>query len=116
MPFTPNESVLPPDGAAEPSGSQPKPGHEPRDLRYYTPQMLAMADRLFSDHDDLPVADVFRAISAARSRLRGRDQLLPDPQNVEGLARELLAMTRTQDPGPYGRIADWRGGRVNDIA
>jgi hypothetical protein len=51
--------------------------------------MLAMADRLFSEFDELPVKEVFEAISSARRGLRLR-RVAATPEAVEALARGAL--------------------------
>jgi hypothetical protein len=52
--------------------------------------MLAAADRLFAEFDELPVATVFRAIRTARSELREHGDVAL-PEEVELRARERLA-------------------------
>lgn len=60
--------------------------HTPYDVR-----MLAAADRLFTDFDHLAAKAVFTAIAAARTTLRQeRGSVVPDPNQVERLARERL--------------------------
>ncbi len=56
-------------------------------------RMLAMADRLFADFDDLPVRTVFEAIASARATLRDRavDPSTSTPEEIERLVREQLA-------------------------
>jgi hypothetical protein len=56
----------------------------------YETRMLEMADRLFTEFDDLPVGTVFRAIGAVRLSLREQDVLLPDADQVERLVRDRL--------------------------
>jgi hypothetical protein len=56
-------------------------------------RMLAAADRLFIEFDDLPVIDVFRAIGGARRDLRTEDGMAI-PEQVERLAREQLVARR----------------------
>ena len=56
----------------------------------YEARMLAAADRLFADFDELPVATVFRAIRTARSELREHGDVAL-PEEVELRARERLA-------------------------
>jgi hypothetical protein len=56
-------------------------------------RMLAMADRLFNDFDELPVKAVFDAISAARSTLR-LERRPATPEAVELLARVQLRAIR----------------------
>ena len=57
-------------------------------------RMLAMADRLFSDFDELPVKAVFEAINSARSMLRIQ-QAPATPEAIEPLARGRLRAART---------------------
>jgi len=52
-------------------------------------RLLAMADRLFDEFDDLPVKAVFDAISGARTTLRLRNAAAT-PDAVERLARREL--------------------------
>jgi hypothetical protein len=59
----------------------------------YEARMLAMADRLFTEFDALPVGTVFRAIGAARAEVREQGEALPSPERVEALARLRLAGT-----------------------
>jgi hypothetical protein len=56
-------------------------------------RLLAMADRLFDDFDDLPVKAVFDAISAARTTLRLQNTPAT-PDSVERLARSRLSGLR----------------------
>lgn len=60
-----------------------------RASRSYEARMLAMADRLFEEFDQLPVMDVIRAIGAARTELREADGVAL-PEQVERLARRQL--------------------------
>lgn len=66
----------------------PRPGN--RRLAPYDVRMLAMADRLFAEFDQLPVRTVLTAIARARSLLRDQQLLAPDPDEVERLARDDL--------------------------
>lgn len=52
-------------------------------------RLLAMADRLFEDFDDLPVKVVFDAISSARRTLRLQSSPAT-PEAIERLARGRL--------------------------
>lgn len=61
-----------------------------RESDAYESDMLAMADRLFSEFDALPVQRVFRALGAARAQLRERGASMPSPAQVEDLARREL--------------------------
>lgn len=63
--------------------------------RSFETRMLTMADRLFSEFDDLPVIDVFRAIGTARADLRDSDGVAV-PEQVERLARGRLEERRTE--------------------
>ena len=79
--------------------------------------MLAMADRLFNDFDNLPVKEVFDAISSARRRLR-LEQSPATPEAIERLARGRLhgvaaADHRTMLAPPTGRPG-WRLSRAVD--
>jgi len=53
-------------------------------------KLLAMADRLFRDYDQLPVRTVFQAIGAARMELRERQQGVPAAEEIEVIARRRL--------------------------
>ena len=53
-------------------------------------KLLAMADRLFSDFEELPVRTVFQAIGAARMELRERQEGIPSAEQIEALARPRL--------------------------
>ena len=53
-------------------------------------RLLAMADRLFSDFEDLPVRTVFQAIGTARMELRERREGVPTAEDIEALARPRL--------------------------
>jgi hypothetical protein len=53
-------------------------------------RLLAMATRLFSDFEELPVGTVFQAIGAARLELRERQQGIPTAEDIEALARPRL--------------------------
>jgi hypothetical protein len=53
-------------------------------------RMLAMATRLFSDFEELPVRTVFQAIGAARMELRERQQGVPTADEIEAIARPRL--------------------------
>ena len=72
------------------------------DIRMETPynaRMLAMADRLFIEFEHLPVGRVFTAIANARAAVKKRHRSsVPDPGQVERLAREQLRCTHTPDP------------------
>jgi hypothetical protein len=59
-------------------------------------RLLAMADRLFHDFEELPVRTVFQAIGAARTELREREGGVVTPEDIELLARRRLLAT----PGP----------------
>lgn len=56
-------------------------------------RLLAMADRLFTEFDELPVKAVFEAISSARSILR-LQHTPATPDAIERLARGRLCSTR----------------------
>jgi hypothetical protein len=53
-------------------------------------RLLAMADRLFHDFEELPVRTVFQAIGAARTELRERTTGVATPEDIEMLARRRL--------------------------
>jgi hypothetical protein len=53
-------------------------------------KLLAMADRLFSDYEQLPVRTVFQAIGGARTELRENREGIPTPEDIEVLARRRL--------------------------
>jgi hypothetical protein len=53
-------------------------------------RLLAMADRLFHDFEELPVRTVFQAIGAARTELRERNGGIASPEDIEALARRRL--------------------------
>jgi hypothetical protein len=53
-------------------------------------KLLAMADRLFSDYEQLPVRTVFQAIGGARMELRETRQGIATPEDIEVLARRRL--------------------------
>jgi hypothetical protein len=55
-------------------------------------RLLAMADRLFDDFDELPVKAVFEAISGARRTLR-LQQSPATPEEIDRLARSRLNRT-----------------------
>lgn len=57
-------------------------------------RLLAMADRLFHDFEELPVRTVFQAIGAARAELRERDGGVVTPEEIELLARRRLGSAR----------------------
>lgn len=61
----------------------------PDRARSYDAQMLAAADRLFLEFDDLPVLTVVRSINSARARLRERGEPA-SPAAIEAEAREHL--------------------------
>lgn len=52
-------------------------------------RMLAAADRLFNEFEDLPVRTVFRAIGDARATVRESDGVAT-PEAIERLARDRL--------------------------
>ena len=56
-------------------------------------RLLAMADRLFTDFDQLPVKAVFDAISSARRTLR-LQQSPATPEAIERIARARLRLIR----------------------
>ena len=59
--------------------------------RPYHARMLAMADRLFTEFDHLPVSSVFAAIATATSAAKKHHHSpTPEPDQVERLAREQL--------------------------
>jgi hypothetical protein len=53
--------------------------------------MLAVADRLFADFDQLPVRTVLTAIATAIRDLARTDTGVPAPDRVELLARTALS-------------------------
>jgi len=53
-------------------------------------RLLAMATRLFSDFEELPVRTVFQAIAAARVELRDRQQGVATAEDIEARARPRL--------------------------
>jgi hypothetical protein len=62
----------------------------------YDARMLAAADRLFREFEDVPVISVVRALGAARATLRDTGQPVT-PEAVEALARVRLSLpTQTQ--------------------
>ncbi len=67
------------------------PRHSP-----WANRMLAMADRLFTEFDALPVRTVFDAIAASRAALREETGVPPSPEQVEALAREQLLRRRVE--------------------
>ena len=72
---------------------------ETRQATPYNARMLAMADRLFTEFDHLPVRSVFHAIAAARATVKEqRSSPAPDPDQVERLAREQLRRKHSPDP------------------
>jgi len=64
-------------------------------------KLLAMADRLFNDYEQLPVRTVFQAIGGARMELRENGQRIPTPEDIEVLARlRLEAAALAAAPSP----------------
>jgi hypothetical protein len=61
-----------------------------RGARTAEARLLAMADRLFSDYEELPVRTVFQAIGAARTELRELNAGAPTAEDIETLARRRL--------------------------
>jgi hypothetical protein len=63
-------------------------------------RLLAMATRLFSDFEELPVRTVFQAIAAARVELRERQEGVATADDIEALARPRLeeAVARRAEP------------------
>lgn len=57
----------------------------------YEARMLAAADRLFAEFEELPVATVFGAIRNARSELRENGDATV-PEEIEQRARQRLAL------------------------
>jgi hypothetical protein len=54
-------------------------------------QMLALADEMFAEFEELPVLTVIRAINSARSELRQADPTSrPEPATIGALARTRL--------------------------
>ena len=53
-------------------------------------RLLALADRLFRQFDELPVRTVLQAIGAARLELRERNEGIASPEDIELLARRRL--------------------------
>jgi len=67
---------------------------------WFESRMLALADRLFTEYDSVPVMTVIRAIVAAHARAEvAMPGERPAPETIYALAREQLA-----DP-------DWTGRR-----
>ena len=62
-------------------------------------RLLAMADRLFNDYEQLPVRTVFQAIGGARMELRENRRGIPAPEDIELLARRRLEAI-VPAPGP----------------
>ncbi len=55
-------------------------------------RMLAMADRLFSEFETLPVRTVFDAITASRCELHEQTRAVAAPEQIEARARERLML------------------------
>ena len=71
---------------------------ETRRVTPYHVRMLAMADRLFAEFDNLPARSVFSAIATAGATISEQHRSpLPDPDHVEQLAREQLSSRHSPD-------------------
>lgn len=74
--------------------------------RSFEAQMLAAADRLFAEFEELPVLTVVRAVNGARTELRERGAA-PSPPAIEAAARQRLLRARAAGdvapPAPAGR-------------
>ena len=57
-------------------------------------QMLAVADRLFHEFDELPIITVIRALGSARAALREMGEPVT-PEAVESLARGRLMISHS---------------------
>ncbi|HVN13619.1 MAG TPA: hypothetical protein VMT69_16110 [Kineosporiaceae bacterium] len=68
-------------------------GHSGNHTRTTEARLLAMADRLFTEYQELPVRTVFQAIGAARMELRERSGGVASPEDIEALARRRLTAT-----------------------
>jgi len=63
----------------------------------YNARMFAMADRLFVEFDHLPVGRVFTAVANARATVKKcHHSPVPDPGQVEQLARDQLRQAHTR--------------------
>ncbi|MGZ4625688.1 MAG: hypothetical protein ACXV3S_05250 [Kineosporiaceae bacterium] len=65
-------------------------GHTKGQTRTAEARLLAMADRLFTEYQELPVRTIFQAIGAARTELRERNAGVASPEDIEVLARRRL--------------------------
>jgi hypothetical protein len=74
----------------------------PKSPSEFADAMLALADRLFDDFDDLPVITVIRAINSSRAELGG------DP--VEVVAVEAGARRRLRDARHRPQVFRWHAG------
>jgi hypothetical protein len=63
-----------------------------RRMTNYDVCLLKMADRIFSEFESLPVLSVLQAIAVARADLKTDHRTLPDPTDIEALAR--MSLTR----------------------
>ena len=68
-------------------------------MNNYDACLLKMADHLFGEFDSLPVRSVLRAIAVARAELRADYQTLPDPTDIETLARTSLTLELARSHG-----------------
>jgi hypothetical protein len=59
-------------------------------MRTAEARLLAMATRLFSDFEELPVGTVFQAIGTARMELRQRQEGIATAKDIEALARSAI--------------------------
>jgi hypothetical protein len=66
----------------------------------YDIRLLQVAERLFAEFDDLPIPRVLRTINWVRSTMRELGQLVPDPREVESIARDWLQQSR------YSRLSE----------
>lgn len=69
-----------------------------RTTRSFDARMMAMASRLFTDYDRLPVSTVLGAISAARRACRDICDLSDLPDEVERRARAALGTAPLTPP------------------
>ena len=71
----------------------------------YRVRMLAMADRLFTEFDNLPVKTVLRAITSAHRDVREHNEGVPSPAQIEAVARDELRSGLKRAPLPRGRMS-----------
>jgi hypothetical protein len=72
-----------------PSSGLPTPRERRR--RVYDARMLAMADRLFAEFDQLPIRTVLTVIATSIRDLARAHDSAPAPDEVEQLARRALS-------------------------